>query len=217
MPSLKKSRLVALLAAAAVACTGATPVAATTLDGGAFTLTATQLMWSVHGSLTFFCADSSITGTTPAGSASALLVPVTLSYNGCNVLGAGVSVTPSEGCHTAATSPLMMITQNQVVAPQASVRIILPAGCNIDLSIPATACTMTITGGQVIGNGTTGVGGIGWTNLAPKSTLDLTQALVTDLDSNGGGAIPCPTAGTHSATVTGAYKVTSATNVTVTP
>jgi hypothetical protein len=217
MSSLKKPSLVAVLVAAAMACVGATPAAATTLDGGAFTMSSTNLTWTFHGSSTISCSASTISGTTPAGTATTLSVPVTLSIGGCSLFGTSMQVTPSEGCGTAATSARMDIMQNQVAAPQASVQITLPVGCNLDLSIPAAGCTTTITGGQTIGNGAaSGTGAIGWTNGAPKSSFALTQALIPDLESNSGSPI-CPLAGTSSATLTGSFSVTSATNVTVTP
>jgi hypothetical protein len=207
---------VAVLAAAAVGCLGATPASATTLDGGAFTLSATNWTWAFHNGLAVSCINSTMSGTTPAGTATTVSVPVTFAMSGCNFSGVNMFVSPNEGCHTPATSPRLDIMRNQAAAPQASVQITLPVGCNIDLAIPAFGCTMSITGGQTIGNGTTGAGGINWTNQAPHSVAHVTQALIPTIDSNGMGIL-CPPAGTGSATASATFTVTSATNVTVTP
>jgi hypothetical protein len=217
MSSLRKSGLLALLAAAVMACAAATPASATTLDGGAFTMTSTNLVWTFHWGVSISCTSNTISGTTPSGTATTLSVPVTLSYGGCNLSGTPTLVTPSEGCGTAATTPRLDIMQNQVTAPQASVQITLPAGCNLVLSIPAAACSITVTGGQTIGNGAaTGAGSIGWSNSSLKSTFAMTQALVPDVDSSGGSPL-CGGVGTNSGTLSGIYVVSSATNVTVTP
>jgi hypothetical protein len=214
MKNYKKMGLVTMLATAAVACLGPTPASATTMDGGAFTLTSGFTAWTFPGYYTISCINSTISGTTPAGTATTVSVPVTLGYSGCSWPGGPAAITPSEGCHTAATSPRLDIMQNQAAAPQASVQITLPVGCNID--VVAGVCTMSIAGGQTIGNGTSGAGGIGWTNLAPRSYAHLNGAPAV-VHSSGGGFL-CPPAGsTTAASATASFQVTSATNVTVTP
>lgn len=215
MSNLMKSALAAMLAAMAMTCAGATPASATTMDGGAFTLTSTNLTWAVHGLTPITCVHSTISGTAPAGSATFLSVPVTMTVDGCSAFGFTYLVTFSEACHTAATSPRLVIMHNQVAAPQASAQIILPAGCDIrppDLG----GCNLLITGGRTIGNGTAGAGGLGWTNAAPKSSVDVSGALIAGVHNSGIGAL-CQPPGTASETLFGTFTVSSATNVTVTP
>jgi hypothetical protein len=218
MRYLKKLGLAAVLALVAT-CGVAGSASATTIDPAstAFTLTATNLSWSVSGGGAFSCTHSAIPGTTPAaGSATTwkTITNTTLSYSGCTMAGfLAISVTPNEGCHTAATAPQLHFMG--VTAAAAIGVVTLPSGCSIDFSIPAIGCTLTIPGPQAIGNGTAGAGGIQWTNLA-TSVADVNSATVSTVHSNGVG-VGCPTAGAHTGTLTGNYVRNSATNVTVTP
>jgi hypothetical protein len=219
MKRLKKRHLLGVLAAVAMSCLGATPSSATTsMDGGAFSLTSFAVTWTITGlGAQILCPDSVMSGTTPAGTATTTLaVPVTLSYAQCFVSSVPVTITPSEQCNTPAHSLQLNIMRNQPAIPQASAQLTLPSTCTIDLSFPTVGCTMLITGDQTIGNGTTGIGGGAWTNVAPKSAVHFIQATVPDLQSNGVG-LGCPSAGTHSATLTNTYTVSTVTNVTVTP
>jgi hypothetical protein len=139
----------------------------------------------------------------------------TLRYSGCSAFGFSTTVTPSAGCD-ALTAPTLHFMG--VSAPTAVVKLTLPTGCNIGINVPSISCTLTVTGiGQTIGNGLTGTGGITWTNASPKSSANAVAALVSHIDSSGGGP-GCPSAGGgHTGTLSGNYTVTSATNVTVTP
>jgi hypothetical protein len=139
---------------------------------------------------------------------------VTLTYSGCTAAGFTESVTPSESCSTAATQPLLDVMYN---SPSSVAVVVTLRTCNLTIDIPAIGCQMTITGNhQSLGNGTSGPGGIGWTNLSPKSQAEVNGALVSNVDSNGVG-VGCPSAGSHTGTRSGTYTVSSATNVTVTP
>jgi hypothetical protein len=139
----------------------------------------------------------------------------TLTYTGCSALNGliAANVTPSEGCHTPVGRPIL---HGMTVNPASAIgTITLPAACSIDIAVPAVGCTLTVTGGQNIGNDTAGAGGIQWTNLGPKSRAHLNNAVVEKVDSNGTG-FGCPAAGNHTGTLSGTYNVTSPTNVTVT-
>jgi hypothetical protein len=223
MRHLKQLGLAAVMAIVVVASAGATSASATTIcvggavtapctdghPGGAVALTSTNVSFSIHGGFAFSCTDSTITGTAPATSATTVSFSVTPAWSGCTAL-APVTITTSEGCSTAATAPRLNLMWNQAAAPQAAAQLALPAGCDIDIAIPAFGCTMVATGGQTIGNGSSGAGGLGWTNGVPStsSRLDLSAALVANVDSNGVGAV-CPTAGAHSLTLTGSYNIAS--------
>jgi hypothetical protein len=102
-----------------------------------------------------------------------------------------------------------------ISATSAALAITLPVGCNIDLSIPGV-CTWVITGGQTIGNGTAGTGGIAWTNASPKSSTSEMSTTIPVVDNTIAGSL-CPVVGTTSATLSGNYTVSSPTNITVTP
>jgi hypothetical protein len=158
------------------------------------------------------CTGSSITVTTgPDTTATWASATIdTLTYTNCTALSGLVaaSVTPSEGCHTPAGRLTLHADGNVGI-------ITIPLSCSFDIAIPSVGCTLTVTGGQNIGNGTAGAGGIQWTNLSTKSAADLNSAIVENVDSNGTG-IGCPAAGHHTGTLTGIYNITSATNVTVT-
>jgi hypothetical protein len=204
----------------AVACGLVGPASATTVEPAntAFTMTSMNSGFTVTGSLSFNCTDSALTGHTGALNHNtwATVTITSLSYSGCAIFGSvGISVTPSEGCTTAAGRPTL---HGMGVSAATSIGVItLPASCSLDIAIPTLTCTMTITGGQTIGNGTAGSGGIDWTNLGPKSVADFNGATIPVLDVGTGGGFGCPSPGTHTAALTGSYTVTSATNVTITP
>jgi hypothetical protein len=218
MRHLKKLGLASVLALVAT-CGVVGSASATLIEPGstAFTLTSTNFSWSVSGGGTVSCSTSTISGTTPAvGVATSwkTIAATTLAYSGCTALGfEGISVTSSEGCHTAATSPKLHFMG--VTAATAISVVTIPAGCSIDFSTPSIGCTLTIPGPQTIGNGTAGAGGIDWTDLA-SSTAHFNAVLVPTVHSNGVG-FGCATAGNHTMTWTGNYTRSSATNVTVTP
>jgi hypothetical protein len=216
MKYLKKLGLATAVALVAT-CGIAGAASATTIEPAntAFTLTSTNSILNLSGGGSVSCNHSVLTSDTPALSHGTwgTATVTTLAYSGCNFGGLGAaSVTPSEGCHTAATSPRLHLMG--VNAASAIGTLTLPAACSIDMAIPAIGCTLTITGGQTIGNGTPGAGGINWTNLV-TSNAHVNGATVPLIDSNGVG-FPCPTAGAHTGTLTGTFVRTSATNVTVT-
>jgi hypothetical protein len=222
MKQLKTLGLAAVLALVVVACIGATSASATTIcvggavtapctdghPGGAVVLTSSNGVLQVHGGGTVQCTDSTISGTAPATSAASLSIPATLAFANCTAFLFPATVTVGEPCHTAATQPRLDVTWNQAAAPQASATVTLPVGCHITVDIPAISCTLTVTGGQTIGNGGAGAGGIAWTNgtASAKSSAHVNNALLPDVHSSGGG-FGCPSAGTHSGTLAGTYSV----------
>jgi hypothetical protein len=218
MKHLKKLGLATAMILVAT-CGMSSAASATTIEPAntEFTLVSTNFSWTVDPEgTTISCTNFTMTGNTGPLThttwSSATIT--TLTVTGCNVLGSSINVTPSEGCHTAATSPRLDLMGVSTI--NAGGTLTLPAACSIDFATPTTGCTQTITGGQTIGNGTTGAGGINWTNLSPKSQAHLNRAVVEKFDSNGVG-FACPAAGNHTATLSGTYGITSPTNVTVTP
>jgi hypothetical protein len=215
MKHLKKLGLAGALALVAVSGVAGTASATTISPAStAVTLTSTNSALALSGGGSVTCTSSTIAGTTPAsGSATWLSIPSTLAYSGCSAFGFSASVTPVAACHTTA-KPILHVMSTS--ATQAVSQVTLPATCTIDVSIPILGCTLTVTGGQTVGNGTSGAGGILWTNSVTKSGAALTAATVSSIDSNGIGA-GCSTAGAHTGTLSGNYTITSATNVTVLP
>jgi hypothetical protein len=167
MKHLKKLGLASVLTLVAI-CGMVSAASATTIEPAntAFTLTSTNSVLNISGGGGVSCTHSVLTSDTPALSHGTwgIATITTLAYGGCNFTGFGinVSVTPSEGCHTAATS--LRLHLMGVNAASAIGTLTLPAACSIDMAIPALGCTLTITGGQTLGNGTAGAGGIQWTN-----------------------------------------------------
>jgi hypothetical protein len=224
MQHLKKLGVAAVMALVVVACAGVTSASATTIcvsgtvtgpctdghPGGAVTATSTNSQLAVSGGGTVACSNSTISGTAPATTATTIAIPVTLTYTGCNAFGFSATVTVGEPCHTAGSQPILDVMFLTASAPQAVGTVTLPAACDFTVHIPLISCTVTITGGQTIGNGGTGTGGIAWTNgnSTTKSFASLNNAVVPDVHSSGGG-FGCPSAGTHTGTLTGAYTVTS--------
>jgi len=121
-----------------------------------------------------------------------------------------VTVTVPAACDPGGASPIMLHVTNG--SPSTPMTVTIPSGCTITISVPSTGCAVTVSGAQTVGNGTTGTGGIAWTNGTGSafSTATLNSPTVTAV-SNGTG-IGCPSAGTHTGGVlTGTYTVTSPT------
>jgi hypothetical protein len=216
MKRLKKLGL--LLAMALVATCGVVVSAsATTVDpvSTAVTLTSTNIVWKVSNTYSFICPDSKISATTPASTPGTWVSATitTLTFSSCAFTVMEVTVTPSERCQTPAFTPkldLMSTTAGSAIA-----KLTLPAGCDIDISIPLTGCGVTITGGQAIGDGTAGTGGIQFTDLTPRSWIDFNQAVIPSSHILGTG-LACVSLGTPTGALQGNYIVSSATNMTVT-
>lgn len=219
--------LAVVAALLAVAGAGATPASATTLctagtltapcttghPGGAFTLTSTNFAQAVSGGGSFSCSSVTLSGTAPTTTATTVSIPVTLAMSGCSDFGNFLGVTVPPACGAAGASPIRLhVTWKQASAPQAAVSMTVPSGCTITYEIPAQACTMTLVGPQTLGNGTSGTGGIAWTNGSTSlfSTAALTSTVVPQILSSGGGPL-CPSAGAHTGTQSGTLTVTAPT------
>jgi hypothetical protein len=222
MKRLERVSLALLMALILVACVEAPPASATTIapSGAAFTLTSTNSSWTVHGYSSFNCTNSTISGTVPSGTATTITIPVTLAYSGCSVFGVyGYAFTVPASCQAGgASATKLKVTYNQATAPQAGVSLTVPAGCTITMNAPLITCTMTISGEQTVG----AAGGIAWTNggSVVASSATLSAALLPSITSHAGGGFGCPSAGAHTATLGGTYRVTTpatAPGVTVTP
>jgi hypothetical protein len=216
MKHLKKLGLASAIALIAV-CGMAGSASATTIDppNTAVTLTSTNSALSIHGGSAITCAHSTIVGTTPPhSSATWLSIPATLAYSNCLASGFTANITQSASCHAAGTQPLLHV---MALTDVTDVLVVTLRSCNIHVNIPASGCTLDITGNnQTIGNGTAAAGGIGWTNSSTKSFATASAALVSNIDSNGVGP-GCGTAGPgHTGTLGGTYTISSATNVTIT-
>jgi hypothetical protein len=186
MEYLKKLGLLLAVALAAT-CGVVGSASATSVDpaGTPYTLTATNNTFTV-GSLVFICPDSTITGTTPASASTSVSLSITtLTYSACTYTGMPMTVKPTEGCQTPASSPKLDVTSFATFA--AVVRLTLPATCNIHITIASIGCDMTVTGGQTLGNGTLGTGGIIWTNRTPMSMMDLATVDFSGVDATAGG------------------------------
>jgi hypothetical protein len=211
MAHLKQCGL-AVAMALVMGCAGAASASATTVSPAstAFSLTSTNSQLGVSGGGTIACTDSIISGTTPSGTATTLSTKINLSYNGCNAgfSGFAATVTVPAACQATGTSPLHLnVMYNS--ATDIATTVTITSGCTIVASIPLMGCTLHFSGEQKIGNGTSGTGGIGVTNgtSTTKTVATLNAATVPSLTSSGGG-FGCPTAGAHTATLTGAYTVT---------
>jgi hypothetical protein len=217
MMHLRKLGLAAAMSLVA-ACAMVSTASATTIEPAntEVTAVATDGVLSVHGSAAdVSCGTGTITATTGALThstwASATIDALTFANCSVPIFGATV-VTPAAACSTTGRPILHAMT----VSSTSSIGLVtLPASCSFDIRITSLGCTMTVTGGQTIGNGTAGVGGINWSNLSPKSRATLNAATVPKVDSNGVG-FGCPSAGAHTGTLSGNYNITSPTNVTVT-
>jgi len=213
-----------------VACVGATSASATTVcvvgtahtancpagqgAGGAITVKSTNAGFAVAGTQ-WSCTTSTIAGTAPATSSTTLSWPITLRYGAgtsppgscTGPWGAALTWTPNAACDPGGVAPITLNVSDNAGSPFATWS--LPSGCTITINIPAVGCTMTISGPQTIGNGTTGTGGIAWTNGTGGafSTAVLNSPTFTAV-SNGVGIL-CAPAGTHTGTLTGTYTVIS--------
>jgi hypothetical protein len=180
-------------------------------------------MTSTNSAVTFFpenvpysCTSSTITADTGPLSAStwSTATITSLTFAGCTVDTVLLAtVTTSERCQTPGSRPTLELMG--ATAGTAVGRITLPIGCDIVVTVVLGDCTTKITGGQTIGNGTAGAGGIDWTNRSPKSVLHFNSAHIPVAESN--GVMGCVTAGAHTGALIGDYSVSSATNLTVTP
>jgi hypothetical protein len=221
MTHLKKLGLAALLALSLVACVGATSASATTIcvggtitgpctdghPGGAVTLTSTNSSLSVTGSSTINCTSSTITGTAPATTATTLSIKVSLAYTGCTAFGIiPATVTIPANCQAGGANPLLLnVMWNQTTAPQASASVTIPTGCIPQVDIPTASCTLTFPGDQTISP-------IAWNNgtTTTFSFAELAGAAVATIESSGGTS-GCPTAGAHTGSLNGTYRVSSPT------
>jgi hypothetical protein len=199
----------ACAAALAAVCGLAEAVSATTIDpaGTALTLTSTNFALAVSGGGTLTCTSSTLTGTTPAaGDATTWKsIPLTPVWTGCTAFGLAATVNPSHSCHTAGTQPVLHLHAGPPARGVFTWNL-----CTIHIVTHATGCT------QVIPSQGSLTTGITWTNVSPKSALTFSAAPVSTVTSNGVG-FGCPSAGVHTATWSGNYTISSATNVTVTP
>jgi hypothetical protein len=211
--------LVVALAASAGAASATTVCVGGTCTGGAFTLTASGQVTSFHGSLGgfgFTCTSSQISGVAPATSATAVSIPVTLSFSGCGAFGFGGSITEAASCQDRITLKIMY---NQATAPQATASLTVPPACTITVTTPAGHCPFTASGEQTIG----ATGGMTWTNGASTlpSSLALSSALVPSVTLAAGANPACtPPGATTEITLSTSYRVTSpgsAPGVTVLP
>jgi hypothetical protein len=134
-----------------------------------------------------------------------LSAKVNLSYSNCgDGFGFAVAVTVPAACQATGASPLhLKVMYNSATSIAATVT--LTGGCTITAVIPGLSCTLTFSGEQRIGNGTSGTGGIGVTDGTStiKTVADLNNTTVPSVVSSGGG-FGCPSAGAHAGTVSGA-------------
>jgi hypothetical protein len=198
-------------------CGVVSSASATTINplNTAVSITSPNGALSIHGGGAVTCNDTTIHGRTPAVQTHttwATITNVTLTFSGCTGFFLPATVTPNAACHTAGTAPslhVMAVTRSSATAE------LTLNGCSIDVSIPSIGCTLTVAGPQTIGNGTTGAGGIQWTNRSPLGRADVNSALLPTVVSNGVGA-GCSTAGHHTGTLTGTYDQITPHNVTIT-
>jgi hypothetical protein len=215
MKRLAPPALVVLMVLLSAASVGAPSASATTLcvggaitapctdghPGGAFTLTATNFAFAVHGSNTFSCSNSTISGTAPATTATTLSIPVTLAFSGCTIFGTSpITISVPAACQDKITLQAMF---TQVAAPQGAPSLTLPSGCTITTSQPSINCTMTVSGEQTLG--------ATWVNGSSSSSshMTLTSSPATSVVVEPGGGFGCPSAGAHTATLSGTYRVSS--------
>jgi hypothetical protein len=207
MRSCRRLAIVAAMALA-MASAGAATASATQIGPAstAFVLTSTNSSLAVSGGGTASCTNSTISGTTPAaGAATWKTTSVTLAYTGCTAFLFPATVTVPAACSDTITLHTMFNSSTDI----ANV-VTIPSGCGITLHVPAISCTVFIAGPQTIGNGTSGSGGISWTNGSStvKSSATTNNAVVPSVFSSGGG-FGCPTIGAHTGTLSGTYSVTT--------
>jgi hypothetical protein len=220
MRHLKQAGLAVVVVLALMAGVGATSASATTIcvggsitgpctdghPGGAVVLTSTNSSLTVHGSISFNCTSSTISGTAPATSATTVTFPVTLAYSGCTLFGTtGISVVVPANCQAGGANAVKLnVMYNQAAAPQATADVTIPTGCTITISIPSLPCTMTISGDQTIGQFPITNG-----SAVTRTTAELGNALVSSILVDPGAGFGCPTAGAHTGTLGGTYSVTT--------
>jgi hypothetical protein len=200
MKHLKQVGLV--VAMVLVACAGGTSASATTISPAstAFVLTSTNSSLTVHGSSSVNCSNSTISGTTPSGTATTLSIPVTLAYSNCTAFGvAGATATVPAACSATGASPThLALMYNSATAPQAGSTVTLTAGCKITINVPLITCTITISGHLT-------VSGLDFTNGSSlvRSFLRLSGVFVGSIAVDFGGGFGCPTGGAHTGTLNG--------------
>lgn len=186
--------------------------------GGAITGTSTNSSLSVSGGGTVTCTNSTLSGTAPATISSPAGTPVSgpfqLQYSGCTAFILPATVTPSAACDPGGAAPLILNAQNDTDGPFTTVTI--PSGCVITISVPTISCTVTVSGPQTIGNGTAGAGGQTWVNGSSDFSTDAINSDTLTAVSSGGG-LGCPSAGSHTGTLTGIYTITSDSSPTTAP
>jgi hypothetical protein len=192
-----------------MACAGAGSASATTISP-ATVLSSANSSLTVSGGGQITCSNATISGTTPPGTAAVLTMNVTLAYTGCTaffVFPATVTV-PSPCAATGGNAVTLHVKYNSSTDIAALVTI--PSGCTITASIPGDSCTLTFAGAQTIGNGSSGTGGISWSNGSStvRSTATANTATIPSVASSGGG-FGCPSAGAHTGTLGGSYQVTT--------
>jgi hypothetical protein len=209
MKHLKQTGLAAAMVLVLLACVGATSASATTISPAntAFVLTSTNSSLSVHGSSTINCTNGTVGGTTPSGTATTLTIPVTVAYSGCTAFGvAPASVTVPAACKVGGASAIKLnLMYNSLVDITGAVTI--PSGCTITIHVPVLSCTITISGEQTIGASS----GMIWQAGSGSvfAVLELLSALLPSISVDAGGGFGCPTAGAHTGTLNGTYRVTT--------
>jgi hypothetical protein len=196
-------------AAATTVCVSGTanaaPCPAGQGPGGAYTLSSTNFRILLANGTIVACTTATISGTAPAGTVLIVSNTVTLGFGGCTAAGLPTTVVPAAACAAGGGFPIVMTFAKAVNATTLQV----PAGCTITINVPAIACTMTLAGAQIIGNGGSGAGGQLWTNAAaPAFSTDVFNINAAALNSGGGG-FGCPAAGAVGGTIAATYTVTA--------
>jgi hypothetical protein len=199
-------------------CAGATSASATTISPAntSMVLTSTNSSLTIHGSSSINCNSSTISGTTPSGTATTLSMPVTLAYSGCTAFGvAGATVNVPAACSRTGTSPVH-VNFMYSSATTIDTSVTITSGCVITVSVPLITCTVTIAGHLTVNNGINVHDG----TVTTKTQVIESAATVPLITVHAGGGFGCPTAGAHSDTLNGTYTVTTpaaAPGVIVTP
>jgi hypothetical protein len=203
---------VALTASILLACVSATSVSATSFSPAAtaFSMRSSSWLWSWSGGGTTDCM-SVIRGTTPVAGVATL--PIDLSFTGCTAFGLSATVTVPAACKPSGASALRL-TVSYRSATDIVGTVTIPSGCTITINVPAISCTLAVSGAQVIGNGTSGAGGIGWRNgtasPAVFSSMVFSNATTPTMVSSGGG-FGCPSAGAHTGVAGSTFVATAPT------
>jgi hypothetical protein len=162
------------------------------------TSTNSQLVVDGSGGGSIQCSTSTIHGVAPAISAPTLQIPSTLAYSGCTAFGfIPATVNVGSGCHPVTLDVTFRSSTD------ATAGVTVPSGCRFDVSIPAISCTVTINGpftlGATIVNGTS----------TRKTHATVTSGDVPNVTVHPGGGFGCPSAGSHTGTLSGTYSVTT--------